>query len=545
MYALDGAAGFYIFQIFSFMYPGLIEKEKAYSSFSYLSLIVALGALPVIHYVWRWLLILTSASIQDFFRRFTKREIVLSVGLSVVFMGILLITSAQTSVWVAPLNLDFFVSGDAMNPDNICCDVVFGSDCMYYTTLSEVFRVNTFRHPYYSVILFPFFPIYFLLTFLFWLLGFGAWYYSAGMAMATLQIAWWIFTGVMLRRLLLAIVNESCSYAMMIFYLTSFPMIFIFTPERLAFSVFALLMFLYIRRFSGNSDRSSLSKLDYLVAFVAGGATLPSVLFPFFSLWQNRTSVKKCTWECCKFGIAWLVVAGIWNTVFLPLPKDAHYSRFYECFRWMPLTQSWWEPCVERSNSLESTTSSQNKKAVILKTTSLSLREYHQVRQFLHFMEANIYTPEYRITAHGVGNAPASEIKNVSLGVGIVVSVLCVVSILLYRKNFFVQDMGIWFLFSVGILGILGFGSVSNELSLFVPYFSWAIFPLTVLPIYRFWGDKYHQTTAILLVFAVISFASQLQLIWRVTTETDFSAPQTSVEEIQEQVSDLNFLNFS
>lgn len=565
LYALDFSTVFYIFQTFPFLYPNFAEAGKLPVPFHYISLTVAVLALPFIHYAWRWFLRLLTPHLQAFFRRFTRMEIIISVGLFLILVGILITCSSQSSIWLAPKNTDFFISSDAMNPENICCDVIFGSDCRVYTTLREEFKLNTFRHPFFSVVFFPFFPIFVVITVLFWGVGFGAWYYSAAAALAVIQIAWWVLTGVMLRRLLLGIVKESCSYAIMLFYLTSFPMIFTFVPERLTLTTFMLLAFLYFRRFSGNEEMWRLTRLDYLTSFAAGGTTLTSALLPVFSLWQNRKSVKNCVWECVKYGTAWLVVAGIWSTILLPLPENVHYNKYYECFRWMPLTQSWWEPLVEHSNKqAESETSSEilrntkildsaencesaeipeiqnfsdstdsseiaeishkseSASALSIKTNIKEVEEFHQYRQFFHFMETCFWTPNYSVSPYGVGSVPAAEIGKGYITIGFLVSILAFIGFFLYRKAPFVQEMGVWFLVAVFLVGILGFGSISNEMTLYGMYFSWAIFPLAVLPIYRLIGDRFHQMTVILTLLSVISFIAQLYLIWSVTTQTDF-----------------------
>ncbi|MDO4629146.1 MAG: hypothetical protein Q4C70_08185 [Planctomycetia bacterium] len=540
---LDISVGFYLFFKFPSLYPNIVEWGSHYTeSFPAISLIVALGSIPAAHYIFQWLLRLVEYPIQEFFRNFTKYETIFAISLFLILISALLVCSTQSSVWIAPMNPAFFLLDDPLNPNSICSGTIWGSDCRIYTVPQDEYRLNMFRHPYYSVVFFPFIPFFFLIAGLLWGLGFGVWFYCVAASMAILQIAWWILGGIMLRRMLQDVFNDTCSYAFMLFYLTSFPMIFSFVPERLGLTTFTLLAFLYFRRFSGNIDLSRLSRLDYLTAFAAGGTTLTSLLFPVFVLWRNRKSFRGYIQECFKLIGAWILLAVIWGTFFTPLSVTAQYERFSENFRWIPTTRSWWKPTDETMLKLQTTL---KPKTMLKLQTTQDPQQYHQFRQFLHFIESNLFQPDYEIVSNSVYSVHQEEIGKIYIGGGMIIGILCFISCSLYRNFPLIQEMGIWFLFSVGLLGVLGFGSVTNEMTLYTSYFSWAILPLAVLPIYRLLGDKYHQTTAILLVLTVISFASQLQLIWRVTTETDFSAPQTSVEEIQEQVSDLNFLNFS
>lgn len=482
LYSLDLMAIFYLLPRFQTLYPTFTEIEKEYMSFGWGSLAFVVCAIPFIHIPLRRFMEIVTPHVEDFFRRFTQLETIISVGLFVILMGIFVVSITWFHAW-AQLSIDH----------------VFNCDPTSYYDLCEVRYLSTFRHPFYFFVFWFFTPIIFALATVFWGLGI-LWSHSVIYSIVILQIGLWIFAGVMLRRLLLGIVKESCSYAIMLFYLTSFSMIFVFIQERLILTLFTLISFLYVRQFGKKIDSSQYTPIDYITALSAMGTTLTSAIIPLFSFWQNRKSWKDCVTKC---GIFLIIGALLWWISSKPQHLAFSLSG---CFKWTSITES-----------------------------TQFAREFQEL-QFLHFMESNVFTPDYQITPYEIANTAPEQVGFAYIFTGIVVSVLCLDSLIFYRKNILVQQMGIWLGLAVGLLGIIGFGTVNNEMSLFVTYFSWAILPLAVLPIYRFLGDKYHQTTAILLVFTVISFASQLQLIWRITTETDFSAQKTSVQEIQEQV---------
>ncbi len=486
LFLLDITAFYYFYNAFPRLYPSLADVGK----FSLIASVIAVGGLPFAHWATRWLIVCALPPVQNFFRRFTKMEAFLASGLFLVLVGILLFCSQKSSVWIAPTNPDFYVVDDPWNQENIYMNTVFGCDCRTYTSIREGCWLNIFRHPYYYYAFFPFLPILFLTAFLLWLSGFGVWYYSVAAAWAILQIFWWILGGIMLRRLLLEVLDGACSYAVMMFYLVSFPMIFVFVPERLILTSFTLLAFLYFRKFTENRDLSRFTPWDYVTAFAATGTTLTSVLMPVFSLWQNRKTVKDFGRELTKFSII-----GIMVTLFLaPYTFNLSYG-LSECFKWTSATK-----------------------------TTQNAKEF-QDKQFFQFMESNLFVPDYRITSRGIGSVGTSEIRNRFTYTGMTVCALCFLAWGMYRKIPFVQEMTVWILLAVALLGILGFGAVYNEMTLYVTYFSWAILPMTILPFYKLFGNRYSQMTVTVGVLALFSFIVQLNIIWQVTTQTNFIIP--------------------
>lgn len=64
--------------------------------------------------------------------------------------------------------------------------------------------------------------------------------------------------------------------------------------------------------------------------------------------------------------------------------------------------------------------------------------------------------------------------------VGIIILVLCFISAIVNRKNILTKIAALWSLFSVIILGVIGWGAIENGMVLYSLYFCWAYFILLV-----------------------------------------------------------------
>lgn len=302
-----------------------------------------------------------------------------------------------------------------------------------------------------------------------------------------LQIAWWIFTAIMLRRLVKEITDRSFSFACMVLYAVSFPALFVFVPERLiltAASLAAFVYFRYARKFERDSvENTKLTPADSVWAFAAIGTTLTSILIPVWTLWQYRKSFRGFIHACFRFAVLSTAVFVLLGSTVL----DLHYG-IWQCFRWTPHTSE--------AKSID----------------------YHQEKQYLHFLEANIFTPDAKIN-HGVcgGTAPA-KIPARCLYAGGVIGILGLLSGILYRKSFFVQTALVWSLTAFLLCG-LGFGARFNEMLLYVSYFSWAILPLAVLPFYRILGNQRNQAALLLFIAAAVAFGMNAALFYEVSQQ--------------------------
>ena len=488
---MDLTSVFYLSGIFPFLYPSVIEKEASFwgNSAPWLSswpispctLFICFASVPFVHWAMGWILYWAEPEIKAFFCRFSKTEAVCSILLFVILAGGLTLVSTKCSVWIAPFDPEVPVVNEPWNPEKIQMNTILGSDCRSFTSFQNCSWLNIFRHPFYSIALFPFLPFFFVLTGILWLCGFGVWFYSAAMAMAWLQIGWWVLGAVFLRRLIEKVTDVFFSYAIWAFYAFSFPVLFTFVPERLTLTLFTLLAFVYFRQMSARADKSRLSAFDFTLASAAVGTTLTSALIPVFSIWQNKRSVRGFLKETIRFSLMGLVL-----TFFLaPSTFDLSYG-ISECFKWTSI------PGTEKELAPQSNT--------------------HQCAQFLNFLAGNLFPPDVHADAKGLHHAASASIKPIFLCLGGLIGILSFLGFWAFRKSEFAQAAFVWFLTAVFLLGILGFGARLNEMVLYVSYFSWAILPLCTLPAYRLFGPHKKLASVTVLLLAIVSFG------WSVST---------------------------
>ncbi|MDO4584463.1 MAG: hypothetical protein Q4D62_10210 [Planctomycetia bacterium] len=131
-------------------------------------------------------------------------------------------------------------------------------------------------------------------------------------------------------------------------------------------------------------------------------------------------------------------------------------------------------------------------------------------------MEANLFHPASHWTSRKIATIPPADLPWGYSLTGMLVGVLCGISLWLYRKSWFVQTAGGWFLLAVFLLGALGFGARYNEMTLYVTYFSWAILPLAVLPLYWLFRRKPAVASVVVLGLAVFAFSQNVYFSWEI-----------------------------
>lgn len=469
-------------------YPSIVQWEaEMFPSlpFSVLGVILWLGSMPFLFWVTRWIFFWILPDIKRFFTSFTRAETIFAAVLFLLMFGVVFWTSTQTSFFIAPKAVDSFLPKPEpskvhiilapWNSEKIFCNNFMKSDPRTFTSLWNFSSLNEFRHPFYGFAWMPFIPLFLLLTLIFYWCGFGVWFYSAGLAAVFLQIVWWTITAVMLRRLVKEITDRSFSFALMVLYALSFPALFVFIPERLILTTATLVAFVYFwytrKPAQDHAEASRLTPADSVWAFAAIGTTLTSVLIPVWVLWQYRTSFRGFFKEIFRFAVLSSVVFVLLGACLLDL-----HDGICQCFRWTPHTSE-----VEVADSA-------------------------QKCQYLHFLEANIFTPDAAVTSVGCNSVSFNEISSGCLYIGAAIGLLGLLAGMMYRRSFFVQTALLWSLTAFLLLCVLGFGARFNEMTLYVSYFSWAILPLAALPFYRLLGNRRHQAALFLFAAAAVTF---------------------------------------
>ena len=127
-----------------------------------------------------------------------------------------------------------------------------------------------------------------------------------------------------------------------------------------------------------------------------------------------------------------------------------------------------------------------------------------RIMQYLAFVKSIFIAAPANFMLDAVGHFPSYRLYSV-VGysfVGIFILLLCLISVILNRKNKIAIVSGLWILFSFILLCVVGWGTAENGLILYSLYFSWAFIVLLYLLI-----DKVIKNTKIkclVVIFACL-----------------------------------------
>lgn len=127
-----------------------------------------------------------------------------------------------------------------------------------------------------------------------------------------------------------------------------------------------------------------------------------------------------------------------------------------------------------------------------------------RIMQYLAFIKSIFIAAPANFMLDAVGHFPSYRLYSV-VGysfVGIFILLLCLISVILNRKNKIAIVSGLWILFSFILLCVVGWGTAENGLILYSLYFSWAFIVLLYLLI-----DKIIKNTKIkclVVIFACL-----------------------------------------
>ncbi|MDO4582557.1 MAG: hypothetical protein Q4D62_00500 [Planctomycetia bacterium] len=398
-----------------------------------------------------------------------------TLALAVVFVVI----ASQTYIWHYPDVLSLVEKGDT--------SVLWGTDTVLPVSDQHVFFWSDARHPLFAQIEMLFRPLYYLITVSF--------YFLSGCRYSWLSTLWGSYSliQIILGGLILIMVKRMVQYflgkelAIAVFFLlaSSFSwIVFVLIPEKLVLTTFTLVVYSYfyitvvLRPYFPGVRGKSMKWTEHLLGIAAVGTTVLSGVVVLGAMFvRPYRSIRE--FFQINFSWAYLLVGFYIATTTLVSP-EAHTG--------IEICVSWWD--VGR-NTL----------------------------QFLHFAESCIFFPSYEIFSEVI------EVKETSIAAvpagylwtGGVILALCCVGFAAYWRNRFVLVAFLWLLLGYGIMGICGWGGVLNEMSLYCPYYSWAVVPLAVGGLRKCLGNEYHQTTLLVLVCAGVALVMNLHTIYTVT----------------------------
>lgn len=387
-------------------------------------------------------------SIILFFQKFSHFEVIYVSAAITVLLSILILICSKTSFFVYPVDNQTYLSEEGtiihykyrVNMDHFLDSDTGGMLELPYYTIGD-----HSRHPYFSRVITLFFPLLLLLGSMFNVF-FNSYAYSFAIGISVIQIFLYVLTGVLLIRIYSSMTTGSFAGCLGIIYICSFPAVFVLCPERLIFSSFFLVLSIYLIIVN--------SKDIYIlfVAFLAIGTTSLSLLPIFIAYYLKRK----------RFNILLAVI---------PL-----------CLLTLHNGLGWW--WSDNNIHFQSANSS----------------FYQKFSSYNQLLESCFLVPECKaveVKKHEISNSDGEKItispkciiqttlKKTLLQTnitGCVCIVLSCISMYLFKKELIIRISFLWLLISVILVGVLGFGN--NQCVLYCSYFSWAVIPLALLPIY-------------------------------------------------------------
>jgi len=142
---------------------------------------------------------------------------------------------------------------------------------------------------------------------------------------------------------------------------------------------------------------------------------------------------------------------------------------------------------------------------------------YNKLYQFTHFVENCFIAPQTDIVyRHGFPTFQLATPTGISL-LGVVLLCIPLVSVIINRKIMFAKTCGLWILFSIAILYVIGWGSPENGMILYSLYFSWAFFGLVFLFFEKLLKKqkiiRYAVYSALFIVMSIININGIIELV--------------------------------
>ena len=131
------------------------------------------------------------------------------------------------------------------------------------------------------------------------------------------------------------------------------------------------------------------------------------------------------------------------------------------------------------------------------------------VKQFLDFVEGMFVAPAagvFELNSHLAWQLCEHVSYNIA---GIAILLVSFLSLIIHRKSFTANIFGAWVVFSILLLGVIGWGVAENGLILYCLYFQWAYVGLFAMLIKTAYDRVGHPILWILLGIVTISL-----LLW-------------------------------
>ena len=300
------------------------------------------------------------------------------------------------------------------------------------------------------------------------LIPFGRNGYSFITLMSSIQVVVVALTLVLLGRLLK--LDKKNKVLFYIFCFSTLPFIlFSITIEQYVISVFYLILFIYVYY-------ETKTKKNFVYVASTGSILTSGLLFPLISKAKSFKKWLTDVFDCFLAFVTVTIVGGQLPQVF------------------------------EAVNDV----------TTLLGSFSGKITEEVKLNRFTHFIK------ELFFAAPGQVKIPKTFPSYISLDpinisiIGIAILLICIVSVFLNRKNNMAIISGIWVLFSIILLYVVGWGAPENGYILYSYYFGWAYLILYFLFFKKIFEKKPKLFTGTIIATIVIMLITNIPVMYKI-----------------------------
>ena len=392
------------------------------------------------------------SKIKDFFKSLTKSE--------KLYLKIIIIIATILAIFISYTTTAF--TKPIYNKEIAEYDVIYTSDTGILTKNNAYINVShkesDIRQPLFGVFSLPFsIPAKIASEFLFFIPN------AYEMCLMIMQFLLTTITTIMIGRMLN--LEEKDKKYLYILFSCSFPYIlFNIVLEQYTIALFYLILALYVH------FEKKLKGINYYYIPATGTLLTTGIIFPIITKFKN---IKQWLIDIIKCGLAFvsfIIISGQLPQVFELRERYLFFSTRF--------------------------------------TGKISLGK--KLCQFTNFIKGIFVAIPAKIAeAFEHPSYQLVDIKTISI-IGILILLICIISTILNRKNKFCITSGLWILFSILILLIIGWGTVENGLVLYSLYFAWAY-----LSLYFMFIKKVFKSRKIFI--SLILITSIIMIIFNIT----------------------------
>ena len=281
-----------------------------------------------------------------------------------------------------------------------------------------------------------------------------------------------------------------------------------FLPEIVLFNVSQI--FLLIISFIMLSRMLELDEKNRLLFLIFSTCTFSTILFSFMieqyvlaffyvvlTLYVNYNNQNKTNY-CYIGAVSTLLISGILFYLIDNISKIKNYIvSVFKCLVMFLITLVITGQALEFFDFILQIKS-------LMRFGGNGISFYDKILQFLNFVSSIFIGPKSNIAyVTGKYRYFMDKVNSINF-LGLIIIVLCLISILIIKKNKIVIQSFIWILFSFVILCLLGWGTNENGLILYSLYFSWGYTVLIFLLINKVF-NKYSKYIIIGLSLIILT----------------------------------------